>query len=366
MRKSKGTVAYQAPAGKDSWINEELADCRFTDVRQGKRLGLLLSQCWAGIGKSIPLACQDWKNTKAAYRFFSNDKVTEEHILEGHFQSSAQRFAATKGPILVLQDTTEFSYQRRDTKAIGITRKVPCRKDEDGRPRMHTLCGILMHSSLAVTPEGLPLGLVAIKFWTRDRFKGCTALKRKVNPTRIPIEQKESVRWLDNLRQSTALLQSPDRCIHVGDRESDIYELYCTAQERHTHFLVRSCVDRMAGDGTHTIADEMKEVRLKGVHRIEVRDNNGHPSQAIVSIRYRRVHILPAWGKQKTYPALTLTVIYAQEAIEPKNRQKIDWKLLTDLPVSSRKQAIEKLTWYAMRWKIETFHKILKSGCNRS
>ena len=86
-----------------------------------------------------------------------------------------------------------------------------------------------MHSSLVVTLDGLPLGLSAIKFWTRRKFKGTTALKRKVNPTRIPIEQKESYRWLENIRQSTARLADAGRCVHIGDRESDIFELFCVA-----------------------------------------------------------------------------------------------------------------------------------------
>ena len=83
-----------------------------------------------------------------------------------------------------------------------------------------------MHSSLAVTTDGLPLGLAAIKFWSRRKVKGTAALKKKINPTRVPIEKKESIRWLQNLEQSTELLNAPDRCIHVGDRESDIYELF--------------------------------------------------------------------------------------------------------------------------------------------
>ena len=76
-----------------------------------------------------------------------------------------------------------------------------------------------------------------------------------------------------------------------------------------------------------------------------------------------RFRVLPPIGKQKRYPALTLTVIHAQERGTPKSRKKIDWKLITDLPVGSRADAIEKLEWYALRWKIEVFHKILKSGC---
>ena len=202
-----------------------------------------------------------------------------------------------------------------------------------------------------------------MKFWTRDKFEGTAALKRKINPTRVPIEKKESIRWLENLKQSTELLDDPGRCIHIGDRESDIYELFCTAQEVGTHFLVRTCVDRLAGDGDHTVADEMDVTSVKGLHRIEVRDDKGDLEEAILEIRYRRIWILPPVGKQKRYPALTLTVIHAQEQKTPKNRKKIEWKLLTDLPVQSRKDAIEKLEWYAMRWKIEMFHKILKSGC---
>src|SRR5690242_20675957 len=97
-----------------------------------------------------------------------------------------------------------------------------------------------------------------MKFWTRKEFKGTNALKRKINPTRVPIEEKDSIRWLDNLKQATALLDEPDRSLHIGDRESDIYELFCAAHDAQTHFLVRTCVDRLAGDGEHTILEEMK------------------------------------------------------------------------------------------------------------
>jgi len=220
-----------------------------------------------------------------------------------------------------------------------------------------------MHSSLVVTTEGLPLGISAIKFWTRKEFKGTNALKQKINPTRVPIEEKESVRWLDNIRQTTALLADPERCIHIGDRESDIYELFCTAHDANTHFLVRTCVDRLAGDGQHTISEEMEAVELKANHRIAVLDNKGKTTDAILELRYRRIRVLPPIGKQSRYPQLQLTVIYAQEQNVPTGRDRIDWKLITDLPVSTPLQAIEKLEWYASRWKIETFHKIVKSGC---
>ncbi|KNE75156.1 transposase (plasmid) [Candidatus Burkholderia crenata] len=355
--------ASEEACDANAWLNEEAGQSRFRDERLGKRFRLVLERLWSCIGQSIPMAFQDWCNTKAAYRFLSNPKVSEQVILSGHFEATRSRFAASGGPVLILQDTTEFSYKRERPELIGSTRKVPSRPDKKRQSPKHTVCEILMHSSLAVTTQGIPLGLAAIKFWSRKKFKGCDALKRKINPTRVPIEEKESYRWLENLRQSTALFGEPNRCVHVGDRESDIYELFCLAHELQTNFLVRTCVDRLAGDGNHTIAHEMDEACLKGVHQIAVRDQNGKVERAVLELRYRRITILPPIGKQRRYPALSLTIIHAVEQGLPKARKRIEWKLITNLPVTSRRQAIEKLDWYALRWKIEVFHKILKSGC---
>ena len=351
------------PTEATHWVDEEIDQGAFKDARLGKRFRELLTRMGGGIGESIPLTCQDWANTKAAYRFFANGRVSEGDILTGHFDATRTRFDAAPGTVLLLQDTTEFSYQRARPELIGFTKNVTGGKDKKGRYSHHTLCGILMHSSLAVTTDGLPLGLTAVKFWTREKFKGTAALKRKINPTRVPIEKKESVRWLDNLRQSIDLLGQPARCIHVGDRESDIFELYCLTRDLGTHFIVRMQTDRLAGDGDHTISEEMDEVAIRGLHRVEVRDERGDPISVTLEIRTKRIHVLPPIGKQKRYPALDLTVIHATERGAPKGRKPIEWKLMTDLPACSRSEAIEKLDWYALRWKVEVFHKILKSGC---
>ena len=221
------------------WVDQELDGAYFRDVRLGKRLRTLLGLMSNGLGQTIPLACQDWANTKAAYRFFSNPRITEEEILSGHFASTQARAAALQEPLLVLHDTTEFTFQSNGP-SIGLITNLP---------RKRTVSGLLMHSSLVVTSDGLPLGLAAVKFWTRKEFKGTNALKRKVNPTRIPIEEKESFKWLENIRQATGLLQRPADCIHVADREGDIFELFSAAHEVGTKFLVRTCVDRLAKDG---------------------------------------------------------------------------------------------------------------------
>jgi hypothetical protein len=346
-----------------AWIEQELEGSEFRDVRLHKRFGTLLEQLWKGMGQTIPLACQDWANTKAAYRFMDNDRVSEQDILSGHFKATAQRFSSTDGPILVLQDTTTFSYEREHPELIGYAGSTITSAQRRGREKPSPQCGILMHSSLVVTAQGLPLGLAAIKFWSRKEFKDTASRRSKVNFTRIPIEKKESFRWIENLRQSTTRLGDADRCVHIGDRESDIFELFDAASELGTHFLVRTCTNRLAGDGGHTVADEMSEVRVKGLHRIEFRDGKGRPQQALLEIRYRRLTVWPPVAKQRHYPALRLTVIHATERGEPTGRKRVEWKLLTDLPVNSRVDAIEKIDWYAMRWKIETFHKNLKSGC---
>jgi Transposase DNA-binding/Transposase Tn5 dimerisation domain len=351
----------------EGWVEREIEECQFPDERLKSRLSRLLGQLGEKIGATLPGACQDWAATKAAYRFFSNPRVNESIILAGHFAATAARMAATKGPILVLHDTTEFSFQRDRPETIGKTRILP-----SGRlgSKPITKCGLLMHSSLAITTAGKPLGLTAVKFWTRKKFKGTNALKGRgmeggkhsVNTTRIPIQQKESVRWLENLKQSTQLA-NPDRCIHIGDRESDIYELFCLAKEDYTHFLVRTCVDRLAGTGSTTIARRMKREPIQGTHQVEVLDAKRQPVKIELQLRYSQMTVHPPIGKHKTYPPLSLTVIHAWERGKPEGRKPIHWKLLTDLPVENLESAIEKIDWYAQRWKIETFHKILKSGC---
>lgn len=165
------------------------------------------------------------------------------------------------------------------------------------------------------------------------------------------------------MQQSTALLGCPDQYIHIGDRECDIYELFCAAQELGTHFLVRTCADRLCGDGTHTVAEEMRTVRSRGIHKIEFRDKDGRVCQARLALTFRRLRLLPSRAKRSRYPELTVTIIHAREKDKPKGRDPIDWKLVTDMPVRTRTEAIEKLRWYALRWKIEMFHYILKSGC---
>ena len=187
--------------------------------------------------------------------------------------------------------------------------------------------------------------------------------KRVINPTTVPTEEKESYRWLTNVTRSTHERGDPGRCVHIGDRGGDIFELFHAAHTAHPHVLVRTSTDRLAGRGDTKVSKVMSRQPIRGTHSVEIRDDNGKTSQATVHVRFHRITIHPSAGKRKRYGPLSLTVIHAIERSCPTDREPIRWKLLTDLPVEDLAMVVEKLDWYAMRWKIETFHKVLKSGC---
>ena len=103
-----------------SWVEAETTGCDLGDVRLNRRLGAMFGALGEHPGKSLPTAFQDWSNTNAAYRFFSNENVSEDKILEVHFAASALRISATDDPILILQDTTEFSFKRTELEKVGF------------------------------------------------------------------------------------------------------------------------------------------------------------------------------------------------------------------------------------------------------
>ncbi len=102
---------------------------------------------------------------------------------------------------------------------------------------------------------------------------------------------------------------------------------------------------------------------IQGGREVEVRDDQGRVSKIKVHLRFCRMTVHPPIGKQRHYPSLSLTVIHAHERGTPEGREPICWKLLTNLPADDLASAIEKLDWYSQRWKLETYHKVLKSGC---
>ena len=299
---------------------------------------------------------------KAAYRFLSNDRVNAQAILSGHFHETSKRISACDGPVLVLHDTCEFIFKRKDPKPIGSTRKIPSHERINGAfGRSRTACGCLLHASLALTPEGLPLGLTASHHWSRREFKNTTAMKKKINPTRVPISTKESQRWLDNISRTHEIAEcESQKLIHVGDREADIYELFSLCTELNSYFLVRVCVNRLADEST--IAEEVALSKKRFSKRIEFDDAKGNKVCTRLTVKAKRLLLHPPEYKSKDYDDINLTVVSAVEEKEPKDRERIRWTLITNLPVTKKADVFEVLHWYKQRWKIEVYFKILKSG----
>ncbi|RYZ88907.1 MAG: hypothetical protein EOP04_08225 [Proteobacteria bacterium] len=156
-----------------------------------------------------------------------------------------------------------------------------------------------MHASLAVTPEGLPLGLSSVKFWTRDKFKGTNALKKKINPTRVPIEEKESIRWIQNLRDTDSLFDNPAQFVHIADRESDIYEFFNEAENLATNFLVRACVNRLADETT--ISDILGREEPSFTRQISFIDRDNLEISTQIAVKFKRMEIHPSIGKEDRY-----------------------------------------------------------------
>ena len=312
-----------------------------------------------GVGRALPVACEDWAHTKAAYRLFSNERVTEKEILSGHIEATLNRLEATDGPVLILHDTTDFIFKRGERLAVGWPKK-----NAGGRVanRLHTKSTVHMHGSLAVTLDGLPLGLAAAKIWERPDIT-----PRRKLPDReykaLPLEQKESYRWFENMRDAINRPGLPERCIHVADREADMLALYHFAQEHKTHFLVRANYNRPTDRTGGTIAGRMNKVPVAGTRSVTFKDASGAMHTADLQIKYSKMTIVRSRHKRTDLPPIEVTIIHAYEKGKPKSRPRLEWKLATNLEVKTLAQAVEKLDWYAMRWKIETFHKILKSGC---
>ena len=304
-------------AAGTSWLDDEFGWLRVGDQRSpGKRLRKLLAADrgtpWVKASRCL---CQEWANTKAAYRFFANERVTEGDILGGQFQSTRERGLSSQpiGPG-ACRTRPSSTTKGKTQGAIGITREqFTAVDDKDVAQCVTRVCGILMHSSLVFTTEGLPLGLAAIKFWRRAKFKGMQGAEAQDQPTRVPIEKKESVRWLrepGGKRRSFSVIRHVACTLATGKATS----MSCSAWRRKSERI--SWSEPVTTDwqetAMHTVADEMEEVAVKGLHRIEVERSKRRARAGGTRDRYRRSGDRPPIGKQKQYPDLNLTVLHAR------------------------------------------------------
>lgn len=163
--------------------------------------------------------------------------------------------------------------------------------------------------------------------------------------------------------RASCTLGEPGRCVNVGDREADTYELSCTGNDVGTYFVICRAYPCVAAEGATKSDTEMQAVRFNWLHRLAMRDERGAEIEAVIEVRYRWMLVLASVAKQKDCDSLKLTAIHAEYRGSKQGRVCIDWKLLIDLPVRCRADVIERLQWHALRRKIGIFHARLKSDC---
>jgi len=306
------------------------------DARRTRRLIKLVEDLSARPTGSIPVASGGWAETKAAYRLLDNPAVEWREILEAHTERTIERMAG-RPVVLCIQDTTELDF----TSQPGIAGL--------GRLSYDAQRGLYVHPTLAVTPEGLALGVIDAWMWAR---------KPKDQP-----DVKESARWVEGYEIVADLAErTPEtRLVYVADREGDLRALMDAAARRGTpaDWLIRSKHDRNTTAG-EKVWDRLGRSEALGEVAFILPAAPDRPTRAVRQALYREAVTLPA---RKGAPPVTVTAILAREEQPPAGQTAITWRLLTNRTAETLEAAVERVDWHRRRWLAEIFFRIWKSGC---
>src|SRR5712691_5711897 len=333
-----------------NWAVTEFADADLGDLRRTQRLVQLAHVLAQHPGAALPEACGSGAMLKAAYRFFANDDIEPSDIVQSHVEATYSRLN-TVPLVLAVQDTTEADWTSlRATEGLG--------------PLGHTACqGLLVHTTLAITPDRVPLGLLAQQVWARDPDDIGKRARRK----QLPISQKESQQWLHSL---DAVFTARDCCpttrlVSVGDREADVYDVLAATRPAGVDLLLRAAWDRcVRGPERYVWATVAAQPVVERLLLKVPRRGPQAARDATLALRFCPVTLCPPRHRQREdLPAVTLWAVQVQEVDPPTDVTPIEWLLLTTVAVDTMAEAIERVEWYACRWGIEVWHRILKSGC---
>jgi hypothetical protein len=338
------------------WAFNEFTNADFNDLRLTSRLQFLASQFVQQPLASIPQACGNWANSKAAYRFCSNDKVSLDAILAAHSSRTLQRLGLSQSSVILCpQDTTTLNYIAHPaTQGLGHVGTKPGQS-----------LGMLLHSTLAVSPQGNLFGVLHTHCWARPKRKKSRRARSRHDKD---ISQKETFRWLEGFRhvEHLAHLYPHHQWVSVNDREADIYEVLqeASAPGHQAGLLVRARHDRSLLDQRgKTLFKYMRRLPEAGTYTVRVPRHENQPAREVtLSIRFAAVNFSAPRYHSGQAP-LSLWAVWAQEVNPPSGQKPIRWCLLTTVPVHTLAQAIERIEWYVKRWTIEEFHRVLKSGC---
>jgi len=340
------------PEAPEHWAEEEFGTSRLYDPRLKQRLYTIAQDFYNDPQASIPEASGSKARTMGAYRFFKNPKVTMDVVLTAHTEATIERIKAHR-VVLVPQDSTTLNYSTHPmTEGLG-----PINNKAD------KAVGLLLHDTLAFTERGTPLGILDAQCWARNPQEKGKSNRRK----ELPIEQKESMKWLRSFQKAAQVQKlCPETMLVVmGDRESDIYELFLEASQATDgpRLLVRAERSHNRKVEQGLLWDLMAKQKVAGTLKLHLpRRGSRKARDAWVNIRFAEVTLNPP---KRLGSALSVTVwaVYVTEQVRKTGESPIEWMLLTTVEVKNFKDAKKRVEWYSGRWGIEVYHRTLKSGC---
>lgn len=345
--------AVPRPEAPANWAEGEFGTVRLYDNRLKERLYRVAQDFYSSPQANIPEASGSKARTMGAYRFFQNQKVTMDVVLNAHTEATIERIK--EHPIVLApQDTTTLNYSAHPmTEGLG-----PVNNTDD------TLIGLLLHDTLAFTQEGTPLGILDAQCWARDPEEVGKRYRRK----ELPIEQKESMKWLRSFRKVAEVQKlCPDTMlVSIGDRESDIYELFLEASKNpdSPKVLVRAEKTRNRKVEQEFLWDFMSRQDVAGSLEIHVpRRGSRKARDTWIDIRFSEVELTPP-QRCASDPSIKVWAVYVvEQGYEETIESPIEWMLLSTVEVKSFEDAQRLVEWYSARWGIEVYHRTLKSGC---
>jgi hypothetical protein len=352
-----------------NWAKQEFGGAPLGDVRLSERLvGIAQSKAEKPGRAFTGVAEGDWPAVKAFYRFIDHpdkEAVSMPHILQPHRERTVQRMKAQR-TVLCIQDGSDLDYSSlAQCQGLGVIGT----NQTNAQSR-----GLHLHTTLAVATNGLPLGVLRAQ---------CLASELKSPDDHrpswaVPIEEKETFHWIEGLRDTVDLAaQMPQtRLINVCDREADFFELFEEQRRRPcVDLLVRANHNRSLMDEPFKLFEAVRQSPLQTKVQVHVPHQSARPKlskkkarpnrpsrQAHMEVRYQRIQLRPPKYYADKDP-IDIWVIHAVESSPPAETEAVEWFLLTTVNITSSEDAVQCLRWYCLRWRIEDWHRVLKSGC---
>ena len=358
----------------ENWAEEEFHGAPLGDKRLEKRLiSIAQEKSKAPTKPFTEVARGDRAAIAGYYRFIdapAGSEIDMDAILQPHRDRTLCRMN-NSGDVLCLHDTTDLNLDNLNVcEGLGVI----------GSNQTKTKTrGLRLHSSLAVdTESGIPLGVLHQNCYAPEKRP---AAKRNKDQRYVPIEHKEINRWITSLNACTELtgqLDSGTSTVHVMDREADFFELFSAWRHRgRDHLIVRAKHDRSIGNGL-SLFQGIRETEPVGEIAVEVRRRSGRRKQgrraaqspraartAPVEIRTMPVLIRPPkHGLSSKKEPVQCWLLHAWEREVPEDgSEPIEWFLICTFPVETLETAEYAVSSYAKRWRIEDWHRTLKSCC---